>query len=162
MKPAKTQLVESLVELVRSRTEMVPPERFYLRPTGLFDPARDQVPAVLILDTPGVPEGLTRRLQRTDLVYPVTAILIDGANKTKSTKDAAALSDPDWRTAWKESLRLLLHGHSLSVAGETEIVWNRVEVDGSAALDLTQFDASNLWHSEISLRLICRVKKTGE
>lgn len=157
--PLTQRILDAVAAAVATLTEEVPSSRVYVRSAGEYDDKRDGAPALVVCETPGVGVDRTRRIARTDAAYPVTVLLIDAQNRRLKNDAGEPPADPHWRTAWRERL---LDGVTRIVdkplPGVAESL--RVTLDAAALIDLTQYEAANLWVSPVTLRVLCRERDT--
>jgi hypothetical protein len=157
--PLTQKVLDAAAAAVAALTPEVPGAKVFVRPAGEYDPQRDGCPAVVVCETPGVGLDRTRRIARTDTAYAVTVMLFDAQNRTLKMNAGQTPADPHWRTGWRERL---LGGAGKVVdkplPGVAESL--RVSEDSAVLLDLTQYEAANLWVSTVTLRVLCRERDT--
>lgn len=157
-----TRVRAAVAELVAGIAAEVPADQVYHRPAGEFSPSRDLAAgtggAVVVFETPGA--GVTARelLRVRDLTYPVTVLLVTPQNRTLKTGDPERPTGPDWREVWAEAV-VALTGRQTRTPLPSVTECRRLSLESGVALDLTQYEASNLWVKAVSIRCICRVNK---
>jgi hypothetical protein len=150
----ETRVANAVAKAVGALTPQVPSARVFVRPAGLFAPARDDVPALVVCTTPGQGAEVKRMLHpgRTQVTTFTTVILADAQNAGLMVAKSV-LPDPDWRSRWRVLVATAVAGHRLAAVPECV----RVFSDPGETLDMTQFEASNLWWSAVTFRAVCRV-----
>ena len=154
VRPLETRIAEALAAAVLALTPQVPASQLYLRPAGLFVPDRDKLPALLACVTPG--QGVTTRRMlrpgRAEATCFTTVILIDAQN-AGVTAAKPVEPDRDWRAGWRLEVVSAVGGHPLSAVPEVV----RAFAEPGETLDMSQFEASNLWWSAVTFRTLARV-----
>jgi hypothetical protein len=152
--PLRTKVHKAIAFAGGDLTPEVREVRVYRRDVAEFSPARDQLPALLAVATPGGQETRRKTLSKLEISYPFTLILVDAANQNPRPDDPAA-AVPEWRAGWRDRVGKELHGTPTAASGFPDEV-RRVTPDPNAFLDLAAFEAKNLWWSAVPLRVLCR------
>ena len=153
-KSLETRVAEAVAAAVAALTPRVPRSQVYVRAAGIFVPDRDKLPSLLVCSTPGQGPSLRRLLRprRAEVTCFATVILADAQNANLKASKAAD-TDTDWRVAWRVAVVAAVAGHRLGAVPEVV----RVFADAGEALDMSQFESSNLWWSAVTFRAVCRV-----